>query len=94
MDGNGMRAAHVEARQEPGCPARLRLIQRVVCGSLAHQGRAYARWHIGCFATKAATSNTVKWFPWAQGRVSIAGHPAAAHSGVSTLRAPCQDTHS
>ena len=37
MDGNGMRTAHVEARQEPECPARLRLIQRVVCGSLEQQ---------------------------------------------------------
>jgi hypothetical protein len=38
-----------------------------------------------------ATSNTVKWFPWLQRRKSMTGHPAAAHSGVSTLRAPWQN---
>ena len=67
MDDNGMRTAPVEARQEPGCPARLRHIQRVVGGSLSSNGRAYPRWHIGYLTTKAATSNTVKWFPGSRG---------------------------
>ena len=43
MDGNGMRTAQVETRQEPGCPARLRLIQprlrAVAYRMLCNEGR-------------------------------------------------------
>ncbi len=90
---NGMRTERVEARQEPSVRHAYGTTSEWLADRFEQQRPRYARWHIGCFATKAA-SNTVKWLPWVQGRVSVAGDPAAAHSGVSTLRAPCQDTHS
>jgi hypothetical protein len=50
--------------------------------------RAVAYRMLGNEGRNIEYGEVVRWF---QGRVSIAGHPAAAHSGVSTLRAPWQD---
>jgi hypothetical protein len=54
-------------------------------------GRVHAQWRIGCLATKAATSNTVRWFAGSRAGYQSRWTSGGGTSGVSTLRAPWQD---